>query len=574
MNFLTQSKLNQNEWLSIEKPITNKKEMSILKMISQGYDNENYRISNSSYLNNYLKVGSSYDKYTYFHLFQSSIKQANENNVLCIKTQYLYNTNEIFKVKGKSKLPKDVVIKVNNSIDKLMRQNHRNIIEFRILENIQSICKYLKKYGFDSKKCFQHKKVCLAFYNLNFLIVHHKSNIHTIIRDICNEVLSNYLTCVEPSTMLQNVSSVFESNDVHDTVDNVLHNHQKHIYGIFKIHKEPKLVMYCAPTSSGKTLTPLGLCNEYKVIFVCASKHIGLTLAKCAFSIGKNIGFAFGCNDTDHIRLNYNAVNSWIESRDGRKRPDHSDGEKVELMITDLKSYEYAMLYMKAFNKVENMVMFWDEPTIGLDVEKSPMHETIAHNWKINKIPNVILSCATLPKQHQIQGIVIQHEERFGPNIYFEYIDVYDQYTNLMIYDGKGHIVMPHNQFTDIKKLHQFMIYQHKKYFKFYDCQECANFILYYNSKYDSKYINNNFKSFDDITISKIKYAYYKLLLSIDDQNLYTEIIDGYKLTENVSDLCISPEITTRSAHTLSNGPTLYMTNNIEKVSKYLLHIS
>ena len=53
-------------------------------------------------------------------------------------------------------------------------------------------------------------------------------------------------------------------------------------------------------------------------------------------------------------------------SKNGRKVPDHTDGTKVEDMICDVKSYEIAMVYMKTFNNVSDLVLFWDEPTIVL----------------------------------------------------------------------------------------------------------------------------------------------------------------------------------------------------------------
>ena len=149
-----------------------------------------------------------------------------------------------------------------------------------------------------------------------------------------------------------------------------------------------------------------------------------------------------------------------------------------------------------------------------------------------------------------------------------------DIFLNHTFYDENGSIVMPHNQFTKINNLHNFLIYQHKKYFKFYNCQECANFIVYYDEKYDNNFIKTNFETFDDITSNHIKYIYYKLLLCIENQELYKEIIENYKIYNKNKKFYISPELTTKSAHTLTNGPTLYMTNNIEKVSKYLLHIS
>ena len=49
----------------------------------------------------------------------------------------------------------------------------------------------------------------------------------------------------------------------------------------------PKLVLYIAPTGTGKTLSPIALTKQYKVIFICVSRHVGLALAKSAISMEK-----------------------------------------------------------------------------------------------------------------------------------------------------------------------------------------------------------------------------------------------------------------------------------------------
>jgi hypothetical protein len=67
----------------------------------------------------------------------------------------------------------------------------------------------------------------------------------------------------------------------------------------------PKLVLYNAPTSTGKTMSPLGLSTTYLVIFVCVARHIGLILAKSAISMEKLIAFAFGRETASDIRLHY-----------------------------------------------------------------------------------------------------------------------------------------------------------------------------------------------------------------------------------------------------------------------------
>ena len=47
----------------------------------------------------------------------------------------------------------------------------------------------------------------------------------------------------------------------------------------------------------------------------------------------------------------------------------------MELMICDLKSYIPAMYYMMAFNNKNNIITYWDEPTITLDYEDHTCHE-------------------------------------------------------------------------------------------------------------------------------------------------------------------------------------------------------
>ena len=83
---------------------------------------------------------------------------------------------------------------------------------------------------------------------------------------------------------------------------------------------------------------------------MCASKHIGLQLAKNLINLHKKIAFSFGCDDVSQIRLHNNAVSSYIETKYGKKI-DNTDGKNVDIIISDIKSYEIAMLYMLAYSK-------------------------------------------------------------------------------------------------------------------------------------------------------------------------------------------------------------------------------
>ena len=121
-------------------------------------------------------------------------------------------------------------------------------------------------------------------------------------------------------------------------------------------------------------------------------------------NLQKKIAFSFGCDDVSQIRLHNNAASSYIETKYG-KRIDNTDGKNVDIIISDIKSYEIAMLYMLAYSKKENIILFWDEPTIMLDKISSDHHEMIQNVCKLNKIPNVILSSATLPPRDHLVDV-------------------------------------------------------------------------------------------------------------------------------------------------------------------------
>ena len=139
------------------------------------------------------------------------------------------------------------------------------------------------------------------------------------------------------------------------------------------------MVLYIAPTATGKTLTPIGLAEKYRVIFVCAARHVGLALAKSAISSQRKIALAFNCGDAEDIRLHYAAAKDVIRNKrtGGIKKVDNSNGENVEMIISDITSYLPAMYYMLAFNPKEKIILYWDEPTITLDYEHHEFHEII-----------------------------------------------------------------------------------------------------------------------------------------------------------------------------------------------------
>ena len=77
-----------------------------------------------------------------------------------------------------------------------------------------------------------------------------------------------------------------------------------------------------------KTLSPLGLTDSHKIIFLCAARHVGLALAKSAISMGKKIAFAFGCNDVSDIRLHYFAAKDYVKHNKTGRDIKYKDGSQ------------------------------------------------------------------------------------------------------------------------------------------------------------------------------------------------------------------------------------------------------
>ena len=148
----------------------------------------------------------------------------------------------------------------------------------------------------------------------------------------------------------------------------------------------------------------------------------------------------------------------------------------------------------------------------------------------------------------------------------------------ILLYDEYSNVIMPHNYFQDLNTMKNFLSYQEKKYYKFYNCDHCAKFILFYNKHYDKKIIKTNFNNIRHINLNHIKDVYIALLMSIDSQEQwesickkYEESYPSYNGEHKNRHLDIGTELTTNSAQSLTNGPTLYITNKLDNISKYLL---
>ena len=330
-------------------------------------------------------------------------------------------------------------------------------------------------------------------------------------------------------------------------------------------------------------MSPLGLSETKRVIFVCAARHVGLALAKSAISMGKKIAFAFGCNDVTDIRLHYFSAKDYVKHnksgkdikyRDGSKKVDNSNGENVEIMICDIKSYVCAMYYMNAFNKKEDMIMYWDEPTITMDYEEHEFHSYIADVWQKNIIPNIILSSATLPHQEDLQETIADFTSRFENSMVHNIVS-HDCNKSIPLLNSKSEVEMPHLKYGDYSKLQESVAHC-KKYMtllRYFDLGEIVKFIYYMDKMKliheDRHQISVKYDDLNELTMNNMKIHYLELLGRIRQEEwgqIYTHF-QSVRVAKYESNI----HVATTDAHTLTDGPTIFLADDVEKISKFIL---
>jgi len=602
---LTQSKLSREEWESIETPISND-EKKILKMIIDGFEDVNIRSNDHLTMFSFVKIEITPE--TELFLFQKYFSEDIKN----IVQKYTEpNTLELFKTNGAQikKLKSADNIRIQN-LENNITQNKQNIFEFLLID----LCKELLK-------CFKKQQTNYAFY-LYTLLQLKKTNIRNInkyVIEFVNQAIDFTSKQTKISNIIQNAYEFIEKNNyLFSYEDLTLFPHQKQLFTTCKQSPEiPKLILYTAPTGTGKTLSPIGLSNQYRIIFVCVARHIGLALAKSAISMEKKVAFAFGCETASDIRLHYFAAVNYVKhNRSGAiAKVDNSEGSKVEIMICDVQSYLTAMYYMLAFNPADNIITYWDEPTITMDYENHTLHETIHRNWCENKIPKMVLSCATLPKEDEIMDVIADFRCRFN-DAEIHTINSYDCKKSIPILNKDGYCVLPHMLYAEYSKLIECVDYcmKNKTLLRYFDLSEIIRFINYINEtgNIPEKYsMDLYFTGISDITMDSLKNYYLLLLKQIPEDkwnNIYLYItttqkrkykeksnikkstsVDANKTTSNTvltRTLSTANELSTKSsatsgillttadAHTLTDGPTIFLTEDVKKIGNFYIQQS
>ena len=546
---LKQRKLTKTEWVNIEIPVS-ADEKRILEVIVKGSLNIDYFENDILSIINYLKIEVSNDMMSY--LYETYFKSTIDKHIKSYKLDY----NNKIKFNSK-KVKKADTIRIQN-LDKSLTDKKSIIFEYIILDIINNIFKKPHKQEY-------------YYYSLKYLVNLKVSNINLHLMDYIKYVVSKIKPDINYMNIIKHGVDIIEKNEYTFKYQDIkLYEHQKQLFTIMNNNSNiSKLILYCAPTGTGKTLSPIGLASKYKIIFVCAARHVGLALAKSCISVGKKVAFAFGCESPGDIRLHYFAATDYTRdwNTGGIRKVDNSVGDKVEIIISDIKSYLCAMNYMKAFNDKKDIVMYWDEPTIGLDYETHELHQYITKIWQENDINNIILSSATLPKEDEIRDTINDFRCKFKDAEIYP-INSYDCKKSITILDTNNYKIVPHilcKNYDELKQCVQHCV-NNKTILRYLDF-DCINKFIINTQPIIDDYlkIDNYFDSINKFTMDNIKIYYLTIVSKLTPEQWNSINIEASKFADSTIN------ITTKDSHTLTDGPTIYIADDIDKIGKFCI---
>ena len=659
----SQTKLTKMEWESIEIPVPDQ-EKHILRLIMEGYYNINIKQNDNRSLLSFMKIEytSEIEMYIYTKYFAKEIQNIvdSKKNTSILLKGFAPKMPNISKFKSPKKIDLMRLQNMDTNIQTSEFDKSR-IFEFIILNFCQFIlqdkeCRSAdvvasKQNGMIAETSKSYTFYLYTILQMNQAIIPHVNIYVQQFVDQFVQFIQTKLSSKILQDTFSNAYTIIEKNSHILRFENkTLYDHQKQLFQLFRPPTSddqiPKLVMYTAPTGTGKTMSPLGLSNGFRIIYICAARHIGLALAKSAISMEKRVAFAFGCDTASDIRLHYYSAVEYTKNRKtgGIFKVDNSNGSKVEIMICDVYSYLTAMHYMMAFHSENEIIMYWDEPTISLDQETHPLHSIIQRNWAENKLSNIVLSCATLPEENEITDCLMNYRERFhGGSVHR--VSSCDCKKSISLIDPHGRATLPHllfSSYTDILTCVEHMK-RNPSIMRYLDLREIVRMINYVqelpNALPEMYFVSNYFMKITEITMNRIK-QYYLDVLSVIQPELYTSIheylkstlqgmfdptsgtitkstslqtntkssiLDGTELSRSHSiaglplpnpfrtgqyslkqtsnkPIEFSPPLpspshrgvllTTEDSHTLTDGPTIYITEDVKKLSQFYIHQS
>jgi len=253
-----------------------------------------------------------------------------------------------------------------------------------------------------------------------------------------------------------------------------------------------------------------------------------------------------------------------------------------------------------------------------LDLQEHVLHSIIHKNWTENKIPTMVLSCATLPSADELHPVFADFRCKFE-DADVHTITSYDCRKSIPILDKAGYCVLPHFIYSDFTKLTECARYceQNKTLLRYFDLREIIRFIEYINAEnlIDQAYTIDSYftDNISNITMNRLKEYYLDILLRISPEN-WSKIHNYFTITRKKKYVDSKPGITkttsveqtaragaalsrttsvftpsnkptatpassgilltTADAYTLTDGPTIFLADDVNKIGNFYIQQS
>tara|TARA_B100002051_G_scaffold274511_1_gene315855 strand:- start:2738 stop:5170 length:2433 start_codon:yes stop_codon:yes gene_type:complete len=570
---LTQSRLTKKEWESIEVPVS-VEEQGVGKLLMEGARQPLVRRNRAISLGSYLQIEKSPATADYFWTKYLLPELQRGKGGCATSAPTAHGFGAWVKPAKAPGLKSADRIRLRNADRSLACPDKRaNIFEFVLIALVQDLyharvhgggCAWLTPY-----------------YALRALRDRAVAGLHERLIEEISALVERLDGEVRAEDLVLNASTVIEQNRaLLEHADEQLFDHQRRLLeAAGEVGGPPRLILLTAPTGTGKTVTPVGLAERKRVIFVCAARHVGLALAKLAVSLQKKVAFAFGCDSEEDIRLHYYAATDCVRSRRSGQivKVDNSAGAEVEIMICDVRSCPLATSYMARFNHPESMVLYWDEPTIALDYADHPCHPIIHRAWTSNVIPRVVLSSATLPTVEELGPTTSDFLERF-PGAEVTVIESHECRKSIPLLARNGSVVAPHDLGT---AKHGGTAGQagsaarralkNKTLFRHIGLAEACGFIRAFHAAHpDTNCLSTRFRTPGDITAESVK-AYYLECVASAASRCGQDEFEQICLASNASRPRSTVRVMTSDAHTLTDGPTIYLADDVDRIARFFI---
>jgi hypothetical protein len=520
----SQRKLAKSEWQTTEKKVP-ARVAQFLHFMVRAYHTPDLVENDMVSISSHLKIDPALDLLVYNTFLK---KRAGQYTVPTTKAPKLKKADSIrFENAAKKEIPKDVY-------------------EFVLAEVADAFVK---------------KPDIRSYFTLHYLSKLSVVDPNAYFMGYVNSLLAGYSPVV--ADLVLHAPDVLEFNPYLKHRDLRLYQHQKELFALMK-RKESKLVLYAAPTGTGKTVSPIALCQTHKVIFMCAARHVALALARNCVAANVPYAMAFGAESPADVILHFSAVVEWTLVN-GRKKPNNHNGSKVQLVITDVHSYtNAAMPYLLQYSPPENIILYFDEPTITMDQPGHPLHPVLKNIWQENAVPNIVLSSATLPQLANLPATSASFLAKFGGEVHV--IETYDCTTTIQLTNSNHEVVLPHHYCaseTNLRAIAQHII-QNRTILRYIDLAAAVRFLHRVQPNLPEDLRFAAYFTSINITVADIKVYYLKALQNI--QGWETLAPEPPRRV-----FASSQFFTAKDAVTLTDGPTIVLCSDVDARAAFLL---